>query len=56
MVCSALGLDTSDYSLGYVLTWAEGDVAKLRPVAERVNKTARRLLDVFDAELEAVAA
>jgi antirestriction protein ArdC len=47
VVGHALGLDTSDYSAGYVLTWADGDVDKRRDLAERIDKAARPILDTI---------
>jgi len=54
VVGKVLGLDTSDYSCGYVLEWSAGDVDKLRALAERIDKAARPILDAL--EREAVAA
>lgn len=48
VVAGALGLDTSDYSTGYVVGWAHGDMERVRRTAERVVKTAHQILeDVF---------
>ena len=53
VVCSALGLDTSDYSLGYVATWAGGGdeaIAAIKASCDRIQKTAAQILRSFDAE------
>jgi antirestriction protein ArdC len=44
IVASHVGLDTSDYSLGYVAAWADGNVEKIRGLAERVDGVARVML------------
>lgn len=54
IVGQAIGLDTSDYSAGYVLSWAGGDRQKLKGLAERIDQAAHPLLTMF--EREAVAA
>ena len=54
VVCSAAGLDTSDYSVPYVAGWAEDTADPTRALlasAERVVNTARRILEhVSDSE------
>jgi antirestriction protein ArdC len=45
-VCSALGLDTSDYSFGYIAGWSSGKEAKeLSKSMEVIRKTAADLID-----------
>lgn len=60
VVSQASGMDTSDYSLAYVATWANGDLALVTKTAERVVRTAHQILAGIDAgedaELEEVAA
>jgi antirestriction protein ArdC len=56
VVGHALGLDTSDYSAGYVLTWAGGDVDRLRELADRIDKTARPMLAALEVETDIGAA
>jgi antirestriction protein ArdC len=56
VVGHALGLDTSDYSAGYVLAWADGNVDKLRELAERIDKAARPILAALEPQSETVAA
>lgn len=51
IVASTYGLDTSDYSVGYVAAWADGDLDKVKALAERVDRTARTILAVLDADL-----
>jgi len=58
VVCNALGLDTSGYSLGYVATWAGGGeeaIAAIKASCERIQKTAAQILRPFDAEQERAA-
>jgi len=45
VVAGALGFDTSDYSTGYVVGWAHGDMERVRRTAERVLKTAHQILE-----------
>ncbi|MGO8864467.1 MAG: ArdC-like ssDNA-binding domain-containing protein [Acidimicrobiales bacterium] len=58
VVCQALGLDTADYSFGYVAAWAgNGDqaVAKIKASGERIQKTAASILRAFEPEEEVAA-
>ena len=58
VVCQSLGLESSDYSLGYVATWAgDGDkaVANIKASCERIQKTAATILRSFEADVEATA-
>jgi len=58
VVCNALGLDTSNYSLGYVATWAGGGdeaIAAIKASCDRIQKTAAQILRTFDAEHERAA-
>jgi len=60
VVCQALGLDTSDYSFGYVATWAGGGdqaIAGIKGSCERIQKSASTILRAFEpAEAEEEAA
>lgn len=47
VVLQALGLDTSGYSFGYVAVWSKGSKEAVRAVANRVQKTARTILDAL---------
>ncbi len=52
VVCRSLGLDTSEYSFGYVALWAGGGsaaLAGLRGCGERIQKAAAALLARHDA-------
>lgn len=45
-VCSMLGLDTSDYSFGYVAGWSSGkEVKELNASMEVIRKTAKTIVD-----------
>ena len=47
VVCQSLGLDTSDYSLGYVASWAGGGeqaIAGSKASGERIQKTAAAII------------
>ena len=46
-VCSYLGLDTSDYSFGYVGTWSSGqDLKELTESMEVIRKTAQEIIQM----------
>lgn len=52
-VCSALGLDTSAYSFGYVAGWSEGkELKELQAKMEVIRKTANSIITSIEAELE----
>ena len=45
-VCSMLGLDTSDYSFGYVAGWSTGkDIKELNASMEVIRRTAKEISD-----------
>lgn len=49
-VCSFLGLDTSDYSFGYVAGWSKGrEVKELEKSMEVIRKTASQIIDTLEA-------
>lgn len=49
-VASMLGRDTSDYSLGYVIHWSNGDGALMARTMERVIDTAYRIVDALEGK------
>ncbi|MCI2976334.1 MAG: ArdC-like ssDNA-binding domain-containing protein [Ferrimicrobium sp.] len=47
VICQALGIDSGDYTFGYVTLWAGGSaeaITKIRMSAERIQKTAAAIL------------
>ncbi|HLG68488.1 MAG TPA: ArdC-like ssDNA-binding domain-containing protein [Acidimicrobiales bacterium] len=51
VICLTLGLDSGDYSFGYVATWAgSGDeaIAAIKGSCERIQKTAATILAAFE--------
>ena len=50
MVCAALGIDSTGYSLPYVASWSGGDVDKLTATANRVMGCARDVLTQLEHE------
>jgi len=60
IVCSNLGIDSSDYSFGYVTSWAGGAheaIAKIKASGSRIQQAADRILGSLDStETEARAA
>jgi antirestriction protein ArdC len=50
MVCAALGVDSTGYSLPYVAAWSGGDLDKIATTADRVMRCARRILDKVETE------
>ena len=58
VVCASLGINSEDYSFGYVATWAGGGdeaVAGIKASCDRIQKTAASILRSFEADEEAVA-
>ena len=57
-VCQHYGLDTSDYSFGYVAGWSSGkELAELKSSLETIRSTAATLIDTIDrhfAEIQKV--
>jgi antirestriction protein ArdC len=51
VVCQSLGVDTSDYSFGYVASWAGGGdraIAGIRASCERIQRAAATILCAFE--------
>jgi antirestriction protein ArdC len=58
VVCQALGIDSSDYSFGYVATWAgDGDqaIAGIKASCDRIQKSAATILRAFEPAQEEAA-
>ena len=49
MVCAALGLDSTGYSLPYVAGWSGGDLDKVAATADRVIRCAQNVLTELEA-------
>jgi len=59
IVCAGLGMDTSEYSFGYLAVWAGGGEQARHGIAEsaqRIQTAAHRLLDAVTPGAEEVAA
>jgi antirestriction protein ArdC len=59
VVCAGLGIDTSEYSFGYLAVWAGGGEQARRAIAEsaqRIQTAAHRVLNAVTPGAEAVAA
>lgn len=51
VVCRSLGIDSGDYSFGYVATWAGGGdeaITGIKASCERIQKSAATILRVFE--------
>ena len=49
-VCSYLGIDTSDYSFGYIASWSRGrEVKELQKSLEVIRKTASGMIEQLEA-------
>lgn len=49
-VCAALGIDTSDYSFGYVAGWSEGrEVKELTASMDVIRRTAKEIIESLKA-------
>jgi hypothetical protein len=58
VICQALGLNTSDYSYGYIAGWAGGGeqaIAGIKGSCERIQKAAASVLQSFEVEQEQAA-
>lgn len=52
IVCQYYGLDTSDYSFGYVAGWSSGkDLKELKASLETIRATAHDLITTIDGHL-----
>jgi hypothetical protein len=59
VICTALGMDTSDYSFGYVAGWVGGApeaVQGIKASTGRIQKAATAVLKIFEVEEPAVEA
>lgn len=59
VVCQALGIDSGDYSLGYVATWAgngEQAIAGIKASCERIQKSAAAILEALEPATDDEAA
>jgi antirestriction protein ArdC len=59
VVCQSLGLDSSDYSFGYVATWAGGGeqaIVGIKASCERIQRTAATILRAFEPAAQEEAA
>lgn len=51
-VCQYFGLDTSDYSFGYIANWSSGkDLEELQASLETIRSTANNLINEMEAHL-----
>ena len=55
-VAALADLDTSDYSIGYVAGWADGDADKVRAAAVRIRATVHELADALTLTPDEIAA
>jgi hypothetical protein len=52
-VCKRYGLDTEDYSFGYIAGWSSGkDTKELKTSLERIKDTADRMITGIDKSIE----
>ncbi|WP_346741200.1 hypothetical protein [Gordonia alkanivorans] len=45
-----LGVDTSDYSIGYIAGWSDGDPQVIADTAARVLEVSRRIAAALDPD------
>lgn len=48
IVCDAMGIDTSAYSVGYIAGWSKGDPEMIRQIGDSVNKASKRIMLELD--------
>jgi len=51
VVCDLLGVDSAEYSIPYVASWAVGDPERIQETAQAVLATARKIIGGIEAEL-----
>lgn len=52
-ICSHFGLDTADYTFGYVAGWSSGkDTKELKNSLEQIRKTADEMITAIDRSME----
>jgi hypothetical protein len=55
-VCAYFGLDTSDYSLGYVAGWSEGkELKELQNSLDIIRNASNNLIETIDGKIEQLA-
>lgn len=52
VLAGLLGLDTSEYSIGYIATWANGDTTAVAETAHTVLATVHTLAAALEAQTE----
>ena len=53
MVCQYFGIDTSEYSFGYVAGWSEGkELAELKDSLDLIHSTAGEIITALDAPVK----
>lgn len=52
VVAGLLGLDTENYTVGYVASWAGGDVEQVKQTAERVLKASHQIAEALEQTSE----
>jgi len=48
IVCDAFGMDTSEYSIGYLASWSKGNADMIRQIGESINKASKRIMHELD--------
>ena len=56
VVCQHFGIDTSDYSFGYITSWSSGkELEELKSSLDCISKTARELISGIEQQLPELA-
>ena len=56
-VCQRYGIETSDYSFGYIAGWSsDKETKELKGSLETIRKTAAEMIDIIDAKLKVLLA
>jgi antirestriction protein ArdC len=53
LVCAGFGLNSMEYTLGYVATWSGGDSTQVLATAATVQRCARAILEAADSATQA---
>ena len=56
IICDHIGVDSSDYSFGYVSMWSKGKtLEELKETADVIKKSSMKLIEELDDKLEAIS-
>lgn len=48
VICDYFGIDTSDYSFGYIASYAEGDIEKMKSILNEIQSNAHEIIEQLE--------